>query len=84
MTDRVSPQDEKKVEQNSSGTSAAVVKGTAIITLVIKVFGLCMAANEAFLVNPPRDPVILGVAAFMMAGATGIDSLVNAIIGSKQ
>lgn len=64
--------------------SEKIVRWTAVLTLIIKLFGLGMAANEAFLVDPPRDPVILGLAAFMMAGATGIDSFVNVLLGNKN
>lgn len=84
MAEQASQDNNKEVTTNGSGgVAAVVVKGTAIITLLIKLIGLGMAANEAFLVEPPRDPVILGLAAFMMAGATGLDSFVQAILGKK-
>lgn len=61
----------------------AVQNGTSLFTLFVKVLGLGVAAHEAFFVKPPRDAVVLAVAAFMMAGAQGIDSFVGNILGKK-
>lgn len=54
--------------------------GTSI-TLIMKAVGVLMAANEAFFVDPPRDGLVFGIAAFMMAGATGLDGLIDRFLG---
>lgn len=72
------------LEQAGATWQAFVVRATSIVTLVIKVIGIGMAGNEAFLVDPPRDPVVLGLAAFMMAGATGVDNLIGNLLGGGK
>lgn len=54
------------------------VKSTYIITTLTKISGLVIAANEALLRTELR-PVALAVAAFMMAGAQGLDSFLGSI-----
>lgn len=53
---------------------------TLIVTNSIKVGGLIVAINEALLRTDLR-PGALGVAAFMMAGATGLESLLDKLLG---
>jgi hypothetical protein len=54
------------------------------ITSVIKLGGLLIAANEALLNPEPHDPVVFAVAAFMMAGAQGIDSFLSSMLGGRK
>jgi len=56
---------------------SSTVRTANIITTLIKLGGLAIATNEAFIVSPPRDAVVLGLAAFMMAGAQGLENLIN-------
>lgn len=65
--------------QNGQRQSAS--RGTAlVITNLIKIGGLAVAVNEA-LIRTNLRPGALGVAAFMMAGATGIESLLDKLLG---
>lgn len=73
-----------RATDNQDGFAVRIATWTAILTLAIKAIGVGMATNEAFLVKPPRDSVIFALAAFMMAGATGLDHLVGAIFGQGK
>lgn len=55
-----------------------------LITALIKIGGLVIAGNEALLNQSPHDPVVFAVAAFMMAGAQGLDSLLNSALGNRK
>jgi hypothetical protein len=55
-----------------------------LITAIIKLGGLVIAGNEALLNPTPHDPVVFAVAAFMMAGAQGLDSLLNSALGNRK
>jgi hypothetical protein len=55
-----------------------------LITSLIKIGGLVIAGNEALLSPSPHDPVVFAVAAFMMAGAQGLDSLLNSALGNRK
>lgn len=57
---------------------------SSAVTLLIKMGGFVIGGHEALFVNPPRDPVVFAVAAFMMAGATGLDSLLDKFIGADK
>lgn len=81
MADESSRQVGANPEGESHTSSAARFAG--FVTAMIKVVGLAIAANEALFTKPPRDAVVFGVAAFMMAGAQGIDSLLEALVGRK-
>lgn len=76
--------DDGEVEPSKSQTPDSwqvwTLRGTSVITLLIKLAGIILAINEAFFTKPPHDAVIFAIAAFMMAGATGIDSLVGSIL----
>lgn len=75
---------ETSPEPKGNGKTANIVAtGTSLFTLSVKIIGLGMAAREAFFVDPPRDAVVLALAAFMMAGAQGIDSFIGNILGKK-
>jgi hypothetical protein len=50
-----------------------------VVTSLIKLGGLILAGNEALFQSAPHDAVVFGLAAFMMAGAQGIDSLLSSI-----
>lgn len=50
------------------------------VTNFIKVGGLVLAMHEGLFVNPLR-PGVLGVSAFMMAGAQGIETLLDRLLG---
>lgn len=51
-----------------------------LVTNLIKLGGLAIAINEVLLRSELR-PVALGVAAFMMAGAQGIETLFDRLLG---
>jgi hypothetical protein len=55
-----------------------------VVTSLIKLGGLILAANEALFQPPPHDAVVFGLAAFMMAGAQGIDSLLGSIFSGGK
>jgi len=71
--------DRRKTTQGDSAVRAATV-----VTNLIKLGGLAIAGNEALLQGSPHDPVVFAVAAFMMAGAQGIDSFVGSFFGDKK
>lgn len=52
-------------------------------TGAVKFVGLLIAANEAFL-EQHRDPAAFALAAFMMAGATGLDNFLSNIFGGGR
>jgi hypothetical protein len=58
-----------------------LVKAASIVTLLIKLAGVWLAVHEAVIVDPPRDSVVFAIAAFMMAGATGIDNVIDRFLG---
>jgi hypothetical protein len=45
---------------------------------------LVLAANEVLFVEPPRDSLVFALAAFMMAGATGIDNIIDKFLGASK
>lgn len=55
---------------------------TKLITNSIRVAGIVLAVHEGLFVDPPRDAFVFGVAAFMMAGATGFENFVEKFTGS--
>ena len=57
--------------------SSSSARTASLVTGVVKLAGLVLAINEA-LIEEVRDPYVLAVAAFMMAGAQGIDELIKA------
>ena len=59
------------------------VRAASAVTNLIKLGGLAIAGNEALLQGSPHDPVVFAVAAFMMAGAQGIDSFLSNFLGNK-
>jgi hypothetical protein len=63
---------------------AAAARWAGVVTTCIKLGGLAIAAHEALFTAPPRDPVVFALAAFMMAGAQGIDSFLSNILGKKS
>ena len=69
---------------NGERLSANAVRFAGLITSLIKLGGLAIAGNEALFQDPPRDPIVFAVAAFMMAGAQGLDSLINSFLGPKK
>jgi hypothetical protein len=73
---------ERSVHKNGNGTPA-IARAASLVTLLIKLGGLALAGNEALFVQPPRDSVVFGVAAFMMAGATGLDNIIDNFLGRK-
>lgn len=66
--------------QNSQ---SKIAQWGGIVTSLIKLGGLAIAGNEALFNPAPHDAVVFGVAAFMMAGAQGIDSLLGSIFSSR-
>lgn len=71
------PQPRRRDHSSAVGAAQAV-------TSLIKLGGLAIAGNEALLNGSPHDPVVFAVAAFMMAGAQGIDSFFNNFFGGKK
>lgn len=53
-------------------------------TAAVKVAGLVIAIKEALIVDPPRDPVVFAIAAFMMAGAQGLDQFLSSFFGGGR
>lgn len=51
---------------------------TTTFTTVVKLVGLAIAVDET-LVEGTRDPTTLLIAAFMMAGAQGVESFVRGL-----
>lgn len=51
-----------------------------LITNLIKAGGLAVAVNESLLRTELR-PSVLAIAAFMMAGATGAETLIDKLFG---
>jgi hypothetical protein len=56
------------------------LRAASLITTLIKLGGLAIAANEALLVKPPRDAIVFAVAAFMMAGAQGLENFLGNVM----
>lgn len=77
MTEQVTVADEPPRELPQA--RFAVRAPALFVTNVIKVSGLVIAIHEAF---TNRDPVVLGLAAFMLAGAQISEELVIAFINS--
>lgn len=51
-------------------------------TALVKLMGLAIAANEAFL-EADRDPAAFGLAAFMLAGARGVESFLSNVVSNR-
>jgi hypothetical protein len=65
-------------------TEVPAVRVASQVTNAIKLGGLLIAGNEAILQDSPHDAVVFAVAAFMMAGAQGLDSFLTAFFGDKK
>lgn len=65
-----------------SSTRVAAVRFVEVISNLTKLGGLTIALNEA-LIRGDLRPQAIALAAFMMAGAQGLESLVNAVIGRR-
>lgn len=57
---------------------------SSVVTNLIKLGGLVLVFHDAFTDPPGLDPATLAVAAFMMAGAQGIDSFLQNFFGGSQ
>lgn len=55
-----------------------------VITNLIKLGGLVLVLHDAFSAPPGVDPGTLAIAAFMMAGAQGLDSFFTAFFGGGK
>jgi len=73
-----------KPKKHQHHNGAALTNWTFAITSIIKLGGLVLAANEALFNPEPHDPVVFAVAAFMMAGAQGIDSFLSSMLGGRK
>lgn len=78
------PDEEKLSRRRRENYEAPAVKAATAVTNLIKLGGLAIAGNEAILQGSPHDPVVFAVAAFMMAGAQGVDSFLNNFFGEKK
>jgi TolB-like protein len=65
--------DEQQQQQQSRGVSVD------LITRLIKLVGLAVAIN-ATMIHPHASPPQLALAAFMMAGAQGLDTLIDHLL----
>jgi hypothetical protein len=83
----MSAQNDKEIEAytppKANDGPSLFAKTASLVTLLIKLGGLALAANEALFTTPPRDSVVFAVAAFMMAGATGLDNIIDNFLGKK-
>lgn len=70
----------KQNEEPERQRLSPVARTGFLVTNLIKLGGLAMAINEVLLRAELR-PVALGVAAFMMAGAQGIETLFDRLLG---
>jgi hypothetical protein len=61
-----------------------VVQWGGVVTSFIKLGGLAIAGNEALLQESPHDAVVFAIAAFMMAGAQGIDTILGGFLNNRQ
>ena len=77
MTDKVTVAEETPRELPQA--RFAVRAPALIVTNIIKVSGLVIAIHEAF---TTRDPVVLALSAFMLAGAQISEELVLAVLNS--
>lgn len=83
MSNKITKRDGQRQTESRSQESSLLYRGASFVTLAIKVTGLAIAAHEALVVDPPRDSVVFAVAAFMMAGATGLDNIIDKFLGGK-
>lgn len=83
MPDKPVKNGRRKPAAKKSPQEASIVLWTGVVTTCIKLGGLAIAGHEALFTGPPRDPVVFAVAAFMMAGAQGIDSFLSNLLGKK-
>ena len=70
-------------EPNPERRSGAAEQTSFVVTNLIKLGGLVLVFHDAFTPPPGIDPVTLGGAAFMMAGAQGLDSFFRAFFGTE-
>jgi len=68
--------------RNGRNDTTHFVRAASAVTLLIKLGGLVFAGNEVLFVGPPYDALVFGLAAFMMAGAVGIDTFINSFLKS--
>lgn len=83
MSDKGELVSDKPPKKRNGTDFPAAAKWAGFVTTCIKLGGLAIAGHEALFTNPPRDPVVFAVAAFMMAGAQGIDSFLTNLLGKK-
>jgi hypothetical protein len=55
-----------------------------VVTNLIKLGGLVLVFHDALTAPPGLDPVTLGIAAFMMAGAQGLDTFFQSFFGRQR
>lgn len=70
--------------RSKQASPSKAVQWGGVVTSLIKLGGLVLAGNEALLQPPPHDALVFGLAAFMMAGAQGIDSFLGSIMQSGR
>jgi len=79
MTTKKNPQPPAPSQEGKNFLQAA-----SLLTLFIKMGGVVLAIHEAIFVDPPRDGIVFAIAAFMMAGATGLDNLIDRFFGGGK
>jgi len=69
------------MQERSSSPGNGAPRGIALaLTNLTKLAGLVVVLNEALLRTEMR-PLVLAVSAFMMAGAQGVETLVDRLLG---
>lgn len=69
-------------ESPPNGSPLNGVRGSAlVITNLIKLGGLAVALNEALVRTADLRPGVLAIAAFMMAGGQGLETLLDKVLG---
>ena len=70
--------------EESKSRAAPVARGsTLLVTNLVKLAGLVIALNEMIVREELRASAV-AVAAFMMAGATGLDNIVGNLLGGGK
>lgn len=66
-------------KQTLNGNGGA--KWASVVTNLTKLAGLVIAGNEALIRTQPTRPIVLAIAAFMMAGAQGLETFLDKFFG---
>lgn len=81
MTDPTTQDPPRPAPAPSSSSSTGGKIGYAVVN-VTKLGGLAVVVHEIFGLEQPR-PAALAIAAFMLAGAQGFDTLLDRVLGPR-